>query len=44
MRTDYQKRIEQLKARLTRNVKVQEGEKSREEPSSSGLSSMKFLM
>ena len=33
LRADYQKRIEQLKVRLSRNSKVQEGEKPGEEPS-----------
>ena len=33
LRADYQKRIEQLKERLTRNAKVQEGEKPGEAPS-----------
>jgi hypothetical protein len=33
LRADYQKRIEQLKARISRNAKVQEGEKPAEDPS-----------
>lgn len=33
LRADYQKRLEQLKARLLRNAKVQEGEKPAENPS-----------
>ncbi len=32
LRADYNKRIEQLKARLIRNAKVQEGEKPAEDP------------
>jgi len=32
LRADYQKRIEQLKARLLRNAKVQEGDKPAEDP------------
>ena len=32
LRADYQKRLEQLKARLVRNAKVQEGEKPAENP------------
>jgi hypothetical protein len=32
LRADYQKRLEQLKARLLRNAKVQEGEKPAENP------------
>jgi len=33
LRADHQKRLEQLKARLLRNAKVQEGERPAEEPS-----------
>lgn len=32
LRADYQKRIEQLKSRLLRNAKVQEGERPAEDP------------
>lgn len=32
LRADYQKKVEQLKARLLRNAKVQEGEKPAEDP------------
>ena len=32
IRADYQKRLEQLKVRLTQNVKIQEGESPNEDP------------
>lgn len=32
IRSDYQKRLEQLKVRLTQNVKIQEGESPNEDP------------
>jgi 3-phosphoglycerate kinase len=32
LRSDYQKRVEQLKQRLLQNVRIQEGDEPNEEP------------